>query len=158
MSVIVRKERPGDLVAIRQVNIRAFGQEQEANIVDALRSSGATLLSLVATKDEQVIGHIMFSPISIGSERTGAALAPMAVLPEHQRQRVGSELIAVGIQRLKDAGCPFIIVLGHAEYYPRFGFVTACTLGIRCEWDVPDNVFMVLVLDETAMRGVSGVA
>jgi putative acetyltransferase len=88
----------------------------------------------------------------------GAALAPMAVLPERQRQGIGSELIAVGTQRLKDAGCPFIIVLGHHEYYPRFGFVPASTLGIRCQWNVPDNVFMVLVLDETKMRGVTGLA
>jgi putative acetyltransferase len=157
MTITVREEQPADIPTVREVNVRAFEQEQEANIVDALRSNGAMVLSLVATVDGHVVGHIMFSPISVG-EMTGAALAPMAVLPEYQRQGVGSQLIATGMHRLKDAGCPFVIVLGHAGYYPRFGFVPASTRAIRCEWDVPDNVFMVLVLDETRMQGFSGTA
>jgi putative acetyltransferase len=157
VAVLIREEQPTDMRSIREVNIRAFEQEQEANIVDALRANGAVVLSLVATVDGYVVGHIMFSPISVG-EMTGVALAPMAVLPECQRQGVGSQLIATGMQRLKDAGCPFVIVLGHAGYYPRFGFVPASTRAIQCEWDVADNVFMVFVLDETRMQGVSGTA
>jgi putative acetyltransferase len=155
--VEIREERPEDVAAIRDVNRQAFGQDHEGNIVDALRSNGAAMLSLVATVDRRVVGHIMFSPITVG-ELTGAALAPMAVLPEHQRQGVGSRLIEAGVQKLKDAGCPFIIVLGHANYYPRFGFKPASTLGIKCEWEVPDDVFMVLVLDQEKMQGVSGLA
>lgn len=154
----IREERPGDVAAICDVNKRAFGQDQEGNIVDALRSSGAVLLSLVATLNGQVVGHIMYSPLSVGGEVTGAALGPMAVLPEHQRQGIGSRLVEAGNRKLKDAGCPFIIVLGHASYYPRFGFRTASTHGIKCEWEVPDDVFMLLVLDQAKMQGVSGLA
>jgi len=82
----------------------------------------------------------------------------MAVVPEFQRQGVGGTLIETGNRIIKDRGYPFIIVLGHAEYYPRFGFVPARSRGIQCEWDVPDDVFMLLVLDEEKMRGVSGIS
>ena len=153
----IREERPGDIRAIRDVNRLAFGQDQESNIVDALRSNGAALLSLVATLNGRVVGHIMYSRLSVG-ELTGAALGPMAVLPEHQRQGVGSRLIEAGNQKLKDLGYPFVVVLGHANYYPRFGFAPASTYGIKCEWEVPDDVFMLLVLDRVKMQGVSGLA
>lgn len=99
----------------------------------------------------------MFSPITVG-DVTGAALAPMAVLPEHQRSDIGSKLVEAGNRKLDGAGDPFIIVLGHANYYPRFGFVPASRLGIACEWEVPDDVFMVLPLDQAKMQGVSGLA
>ena len=89
---------------------------------------------------------------------TGAALAPMAVIPEHQREGIGSKLIEAGTQKLKEAGYPFIIVLGHANYYPRFGFKPAGDFGIKCEWDVPDEVFMLLVLNRSKMQDVSGLA
>src|SRR5579871_4032793 len=138
MSIVVREEQPADIPAIREVNIRAFAREHEANIVDALRANGGVVMSLVATLDDHLVGHIMFSPISVGGT-IGAALAPMAVLPEHQRKGIGSTLITRSEQRLRDAACPFVIVLGHEEYYPRFGFVTARSRGISCEWDVPDN-------------------
>lgn len=154
----IREERPEDVAAIRNVNRRAFNQNQESNIVDALRSNGAALLSLVATLNGHVVGHIMYSPITIGNEVTGAALGPMAVLPEHQRQGIGSNLIEAGNQKLKSAGQPFIIVIGHADYYPRFGFQPASTHGITCEWEVPDEVFMLLILDQAKMQGVSGPA
>ena len=155
MSVEIREELPGDVAAIREVNRLAFGQEQEANIVDALRANGASLLSLVATLDGRVVGHIMYSPASVGGV-TGAALGPMAVLPEHQRQGIGSRLVEAGTPKLRDAGSPFIIVLGHADFYPRFGFRPAGAHKIKCEWEVPDDVFLLLILDETKMRGVYG--
>ena len=85
-------------------------------------------------------------------------LAPLAVLPEFQRLGVGSALVRAGISMLKDMGCPFIIVLGHPGYYPRFGFQKASTCGIRCQWEVPDEAFMILVLNQQAMEGISGVA
>ena len=155
MATEIRSERPGDIPAIRAVHTRAFGTDQEANIVDALRASGAVSLSLVATRDDRVVGHIMYSPTEIGAVR-GAGLAPVAVLPEHQRQGIGAALIEEGNRQLEHAGCPFIVVLGHAAYYPRFGFRPGRPLGITCEWDVPDDVFLVLVLDSAVMRGVSG--
>lgn len=157
------------MAAIRDVNKRAFGQDQEGNIVDALRSNGAALLSLVATFNDGVVGHVMYSPATIdastssagdasGTVITGAALGPMAVHPEHQRHGIGSKLIEAGTRKLKDAGCPFIVVVGHANYYPRFGFKPASNYGIKCEWPVPDNVFMLLVLDHSRMHGISGLA
>jgi putative acetyltransferase len=153
----VREEQPGDIEAIREVHRRAFGQDQEANVVDALRANGGTLLSLVATLDGRVVGHIMYSPLLVG-DFSGAALGPMAVLPDHQYRGIGGTLIEAGTQRLREAGCPFIVVLGHSTYYPRFGFTRAKDHRIRCEWDVPDDAFMVLMLDPTAMEHISGVA
>jgi putative acetyltransferase len=108
--------------------------------------------------DGQVVGHIMYSPVSVGIDVTGAALGPMAVLPEYQRQGIGSQLVEAGNQKLKDAGYPFVILVGHANFYPRFGFTRASTHGIKCEWEVPEDVFMLLVLDEAKMQGVSGLA
>jgi putative acetyltransferase len=154
----IREERPDDVAAVRDLNRRAFGQDQESNIVDALRTNGAALLSLVATLNDQVVGHIMYSPITVGDDVRGAALGPMAVLPERQRQGIGSKLIEAGNRKLKDAGCPFIIVIGHADYYPHFGFRPASERGIKCEWDVPNDAFMLLILDEAKMAGVSGLA
>jgi len=154
----IREECADDVAAVHHLNRRVFGQDQESNIVDALRANGAALLSLVATVDDRVVGHIMYSPVSVGGDVNGAALGPMAVLPEHQRQGIWSKLLETGNRKLKDAGCPCIIVVGHADYYPRFGFRPASTHGIKCEWDIPDDVFMLLVLDQAKMEGVSGLA
>lgn len=154
----IREERPDDVAAIRDLNRRAFGQDLEGKIVDALRSNGAALLSLVATRNGQVVGHVMYSPASVGDEVTGAALGPMAVLPEYQRQGIGSQLVEKGNRRIEEARYSFIILVGHADFYPRFGFVPASTRGIRCQWEVPDDAFMLLVLDEARMQGVSGLA
>ncbi len=159
--VTIREEQPEDIAAIHSLNVAAFGQPQEANLIDTLRTNGGILLSLVATIDGQVVGHILYTRVSLLSgekQVVGAGPGPMAVLPEHQRQGVGAKLIAAGNERLRDNGCPFIVVLGHPEYYPRFGFNPASYYGIKCEWDVPDNVFMVLILDEEKMSGSSGLA
>ena len=153
----IREEHSGDIATIRDLNKQAFGQDQEGNIVDALRSNGAVLLSLVATLNRQVVGHIMYSPLSVG-EVNGAALGPVAVLPQHQRQGIGSKLVEAGNRRLEESGCPFIIVVGHAHFYPRFGFTPASGYGITCEWEVPDDVFMVLALGRAKMVGISGFA
>jgi putative acetyltransferase len=154
----IREERPNDVAAIREVNNRAFGQDPEGNIVDALRSNGGVRLSLVATLNDQVVGRIMYSPATVAHDVEGAALGPMAVVPAHQRLGIGGKLIEAGSQKPKDEGCPFIIVLKHANYYPRFGFTTASNFGIKCDWDIPSDVFMLLVLDEAKMQGVSGLA
>ena len=156
-ALIIRAERPEDIPRIRDVNRLAFEQDQEANIVDALRSNGAALLSLVAVLDDAVVGHILYSPARVGSLE-GAGLGPMAVLPSHQRRGIGSQLVEAGNAMLRDRSCPFIIVLGHPAFYPRFGFTAARPMGIHCEWDVPDDVFMIAVFDDDRMRGVSGLA
>jgi putative acetyltransferase len=153
----IREERPDDAAAIREVNDRAFGQDQEGRIVDALRANGAATLSLVATLDDRIVGHIMYSPVIVG-DVTGAGLGPMAVLPEHQNQGIGSALVRSGSEKIAQTACPFIVVLGHASFYPRFDFRPASTHGITCEWGVPDDVFMLLALDDHAMQGTAGVA
>ena len=159
--IIVREEQQSDIEPIRAVNTRAFGQSGEAELVEKLRDDCRNLLSQVAVIEDKVVGHILFSPATIETgEKTihGMGLAPVAVLPEYQRQGIGSALITEGIGRLESRQCPFVIVLGHAEYYPRFGFEPARRYGIRSEWDVPDEAFMLLVLDESQVGGVSGVA
>ncbi len=159
--VHIREERPEDKIAIRKVNEQAFGQPQEANLVDTLRRNCGDLLSLVAVADEQIVGHALFSPVTVETDREkvlGMGLGPMAVLPGHQRQGVGTQLIKYGINKLRVDGCPFIIVLGHPEYYPRFGFKPASRHGISSEWQVPDNAFMVFVLDQSKMQGFTGVS
>lgn len=153
----IRDERPADVRSIRQLNRRAFGRDQEANIVDALRSNRATLLSMIAVDEDDVVGHVMYSPVTIG-EMTGAGLGPMAVVPEHQRQGIGSDLVTTSLERLRSAACPFVVVIGHPAFYPRFGFKPASPYGISCEWPVPDEVFMINVLDPRHMRTVKGLA
>lgn len=159
--IVIRQEQPQDLKTIREVNRRAFGQRQEADLVDKLRQNYHDLLSLVAVIQNEVVGHILFTPVTIESAaRTvqGMGLAPMAVLPEYQRQGIGSKLVRSGIEQLKKRQCPFIIVLGHAEYYPRFDFEPASRYGIRSEWEVEDEAFMILLLNESEMQDISGVA
>ncbi|MDO8736026.1 MAG: N-acetyltransferase [Thermoleophilia bacterium] len=158
----IRMERPEDISAVRIVNELAFGQPTEADIIDGLRMNCPDSLSLVAVDGDAVVGHILFTPVVIdgpGGTISGMGLAPMAVLPERQRQGAGSMLVREGIELLGQRGCPFIIVLGHPEYYPHFGFEPACFHGITCQWEgVPDEAFMVMILDRGMMEGVSGVA
>jgi putative acetyltransferase len=158
---IIRREQPQDVPKIREVNKRAFGQEQEAMIVDKLRENCKSILSLVAVTEDQIVGHILFSPAVIKGENekhVGSGLAPLAVLPEYQRQGIGSGLVQTGVARIRDSGCPYIIVLGYPEYYARFGFEPASRYEISSEWKVPDEAFMILMLNRRAMKDVSGVA
>lgn len=158
----IRCERVEDIPAIRFVNDRAFGQPNEGAVIEQLRGTCEGLLSLVAEVDGRVVGHILFSPAVLeleeGGELSGMGLAPVAVLPDWQNQGIGSDLVTAGLAILGGSPCPFVIVLGHPDYYPRFGFEPASGHGIRCQWDVPDEAFMVLVMDEEAMRGASGLA
>ena len=158
----IRREQPDDAAAIRNVNDRAFGRPVEGAVIDQLRGASEGLLSLVAVAEGAVVGHILFSPIRLeaegGGERSGMGLAPMAVLPEWQRQGIGSALVVAGLAVLRQMQCPFVVVLGHPGYYSRFGFEPASMHGIRCKWNVPDEAFMILVLDESRMCGASGVA
>ena len=160
--MIVRPEGPEDAGDIRSLNREAFGQATEAAIVDKLRRDCKELLSLVAVEAEQTVGHILFSPVTIegvGGVITGMGLAPMAVLPSMQRQGVGTRLVESGIEQLTKSGCPFVIVLGHPDYYPRFGFEPASVHHVECQWEgVPDEAFMILWLDKSSAEHGSGVA
>ena len=159
--IVVRHEQPEDASRIREVNELAFGQPAEADLVERLRQTGTDSVSLVA-EDNAVVGHILFTSVvveSAGQRVLGMGLAPMAVLPDRQRQGIGSQLVRRGLDILRARGCPFVVVVGHPEFYPRFGFEPASIHGLACQWEgVPDAAFMVLVLDEHAMAGVSGVA
>lgn len=158
----IRFEKPEDIAFIHSVNEQAFGRVSEAKLVDTLRLACTDHLSLVADDNGSIIGHLMFTPVVVtdGKQKTeGMGLAPMAVLPSKQRQGIGTQLVDTGLQILKEKGCPFVIVLGHPEYYPRFGFQAASGCNIRTKWDgVPDEAFMILVMDHEAMQNVSGVA
>ena len=159
--IIVRHERPEDASSVREVNELAFGQPAEADLVERLRQTGSDSMSLVA-EDDSVVGHILFTSVvveSVGHRVLGMGLAPMAVLPDRQRQGIGSQLVRRGLDILGERGCPFVVVVGHPQFYPRFGFEPASSHGLACQWEgVPDAAFMVMVLDVHAMAGVSGVA
>ena len=155
----IRPEEPGDIRAIHQVNRQAFETAVEASLVDALRRRAQPLISLVAVVDDEVAGHILFSPVTLSSD-PGArimGLAPMAVLPAKQRQGIGTALVRAGLEECRRLSFEAVIVLGHADYYPRFGFVPASRYGLTCEYDVPDDVFMVLELSAGTLEGRSGV-
>ena len=157
MEVTIREEKPDDVPAIREVNDRAFGQTLEGRLVDLLRANNGMVLSLVAVTDDRIVGHILFSPVTLTSEAGqlhGAGLGPMAVLPGFQRQEIGKKLISAGVQILRSGETPFIVVLGHPEYYPRFGFTRASRYGVRCQWDAPDEAFMIMPFSEDPRPGL----
>ena len=156
----IRAEKPEDHLAVRQVNELAFGSPQEAALVDALRKSADPHISLVAEVGGRIVGHIFFSPVVIESEAsvsTALGLAPMAVLPELQKQGIGSQLVRRGLDECRKIGHDVVVVLGHPEYYPRFGFVPSKQMGLSCEYPVPEEVFMVVELREGALSGRTGV-
>jgi len=158
----IRVEQPEDVAEVRALNEMVFETPTEARIVDALQQNCPDVLSLVAEEDGCILGHILFSQVVIESEgqkTQGMGLAPMAVCPGRQGQGIGSQLVKSGIDILQERNCPFIIVLGHPQYYPRFGFELASEHGLFCQWDgVPDEAFMVMIMDPEVLDGVSGVA
>jgi putative acetyltransferase len=155
----IRPESETDGAAIRAVNEAAFETPAEADLVEALRRKNVSLVSLVAEAEGEVVGHILFSPVTLVGHANLKlmGLAPMAVAPEHQRKGVGSALVREGLARCKDLGYCAVVVVGHAKYYPRFGFVPAHRRDLRCEYDVPSDVFMVAELEAGALSGASGV-
>lgn len=157
--MIIRPEQPDDIDSIRQVVELAFGRSDEARLVDALRENNKFTLSLVAVIDDKVVGHILFTPVTIDSgdqSLVAIGLAPLAVLPELQSQGVGSALSKAGLDELRKQGHECVVVLGHPKYYPRFGFVPASRYGIKCEYDVADEVFMLQELRQGALAGHTG--
>lgn len=158
--MIIREEQAEDIERIRCINSEAFDTEAEAKLVDTLRQSGIPLISLVAEKDGELVGHILFTPVSIDDNKAMpsiAGLAPMAVLPSWQKKGIGSKLVEEGIKYCRQSGYSAVVVLGHPEYYPRFGFVPSVRYGIKSEYDVPDNVFMVKELKKDALANCRGI-
>ncbi len=154
----IRRERPADLPAVYRVNKEAFGRKSEADLVDKLRSHGALVLSLVAVLSGEITGHIAFNPISIEgySSCKGISLAPLAVLPSSQRKGIGARLVNKGLQECRRLGYEFVVLVGHPDYYPRFGFIQANSLGLKCEFEAPDAAWMVLELRRGALEGIRG--
>ncbi|MEP0917270.1 N-acetyltransferase [Leptolyngbya sp. DQ-M1] len=153
----VRAERLEDIEAVRRINIAAFGRSGEADLVDRLRPITPTL-SLVAVASDQIVGHIFFSPVAIDNTALFIfGLAPVAVLPNYQRQGIGTLLIQQGLTECDRLGCKAVVVLGHPEYYSRFGFIPAKRKGLRCEYTVPDEAFMVLELESGVLDSCEGI-
>lgn len=151
----IRAERDADRAGIHDCNARAFEGDVEARLVDRLRERGSVTLSLVAIEDEAVIGHILFSPVQVAGRRF-VALGPMSVVPERQRGGIGSMLVRGGIEACRARGDAAVFVLGHAEYYPRFGFQPAAPRGLHYETAELDPYFFVLELREGALEEVQG--
>lgn len=153
----IRPEQPGDKQSIRAVHIGAFESEAEADLVDQLRANASPLLSLVATRGT-VVGHLLCSPVTCNAAPAIKimGLAPMAVLPEHQRTGIGSALVREAVERCREESYDAIVVLGHPTYYPRFGFRPASRFAIHSIYDAPDEAFMALELVPGSLQHASG--
>lgn len=152
----IRPERPDDREGIRAVHDAAFKGTAESRIVDALRAAGALTISLVALVNDVIVGHIAFSPVTIDGRDVGA-LAPVGVLPSHQHAGIGDALCCRGLETARELGVRACVVLGHASYYPRFGFMHApSTFALRWEGGHDDS-FFALELVHDALDGRQGV-
>lgn len=153
-AITLRDARAEDLAVVCALHREAFGGDAEARLVERLHAAGAASVSLLAEDGDEVVGHILFSPAradGVGSRLVG--LAPMAVRPPLQRRGIGSALVDAGLARCRDLGIDAVVVLGHSDYYPRFGFRPASGFGLSSAWDVPDDVFMALELTAGALAG-----
>lgn len=154
----IRPEAPADVDAVRAMNVAAFDGPAEAALVDALRAAARPFLSLVADDAGIVAGHILFTPVEVPDVTTLVmGLAPMAVRPDRQRRGIGSALVREGLEQCRNLHVAAVVVLGHPEFYPRFGFAPANRFGLRSEYDVPPEVFMALELVPGALKGAAGV-
>lgn len=151
---VIRVETPADIPGVRVVNEAAFETGAEAALVDALRENGKFVLSLVADVGGEIVGHILFTEIAMepgGTDARMLGLAPMAVHPDWQGRGVGSALVGRGLTDCRELGYRGVVVLGHPEYYPRFGFVPASRHGITCTYDAPDEAFMAIALGDAEL-------
>ncbi|HEY9699557.1 MAG TPA: N-acetyltransferase [Trichocoleus sp.] len=159
-SLTFAAESSADIPQIRAAVTAAFGRSNEADLIDRIRISANFVpeLSIVA-KYQEVVGHILFSKITIETVThpvSALALAPLAVTPLQQKQGIGSQLIQVGLAQCHALGQAIVIVLGHPHYYKRFGFEPASRYGIQAPFEVPDEAFMVKALSPDALSQVEG--
>jgi putative acetyltransferase len=157
-DVQIRSETPNDYDAVRAVNVLAFETEAEANLVACLRDQATPIISLVADQGGNIVGHIMFSPVALSgcADINMMGLAPMAVVPEQQGKGIGSALVKKGLDHCKQLGVAAVVVLGHPDYYPRFGFSPSSKFGINSEYDVPKEVFMILEIAPNVLKEKGG--
>ena len=146
----IRPETPADIDQIHSINAAAFETEGEADLVDALRADPQAwirgLSRVAVAPDGETVGHVLFTRCRIGGE-DALALAPVAVMPSFQRAGAGAALIAAGLDAARSFGENAVVVLGHPDYYPRFGFTRASLAGISAPMEVPDEALMALGLD-----------
>lgn len=157
--MVIRKEEERDFESITAVHHAAFEKEHEAEIVLKSRQLGELAVSLVAEVDGQIVGHALYSTVRLvreNGEETAVALGPIGVLPEFQKQGIGAHLITKGNTFCFEAGHNLIFVLGHASYYPKFGFAPTAPYGITCEYDVPPEAFMVVARTPDGLDGHCG--
>lgn len=162
MSIIIREENNKDFNEVYEVIKLAFMNAEhtdhnEHNLVNRLRDSEAFVkeLSLVAEDNGKIVGHILLTKIKIGNNEA-LALAPLAVLPNYQKSGIGSKLIIESHKRAKELGYRSVIVLGHSDYYPRFGYKPASRWGIKAPFEVPNENFMAVELIEDGLKDISG--
>ncbi len=161
MDLFIRKEERYDYSEVRKLLKKAFEMDAEARLVDNLRKNPEYIpeLSFVAEDDEKIVGYLLFFPIKIISlhgSSNSLALAPVATHPKYQRKGVGTALIEHGLKEVKHSGFDSIIVMGHPDFYPRFGFRLASLYGIKAPFDVPDAAFMALELTLVGLDETSG--
>lgn len=157
---IRRQNRDADLAAVAALNRAAFGKHGGGKVFQRMRESADDIVSLVAERDGQVVGQVLFCPVDIEADPplAGMGLGELAVHPDWQRRGIGRALTEAGCEILRAGNCPYVIVVGVPEYYPRVGFEPGAAHGLRCQWQVPAESFMVRILDPLAMAGVSGLA
>ncbi len=161
ISLVIRPETKKDYDAITEINNLAFKRETEGKLVQNLRQNPNFVpeLSLIAEKDNRIIGHILFYPIKINEDNLkhdSLALAPMSVHPDYQNKGVGSKLVQEGLKRAQKLGYKSVIVLGHPDYYPRFGFKPASNWNIRAPFEVPNKAFLALELKKDGLKDITG--
>jgi putative acetyltransferase len=168
--IALRLEQPEDAAAIREVHRLAFGGAAEADLVDALREAGAGVLSMVVVEGAagggaggagDVVGHVLYTWVIVDTEQGEQVpvlgLAPVAVRPDRQGEGIGTRLIETSLEWLREEGYAAVVLVGHPEYYPRFGFLPASRWGLAWEVDVPDGVFQALELSAGGLTGVRGI-
>ena len=162
MNVLIRSEEKNDYEAIKKINDLAFNQINEGVMIEKLRDNPEFIaeLSLVAVVNDKVVGHILFFPVKIKNDfecKRSLSLAPMAVHPNFQNKGIGSKLVNEGLKKANECGFNSVIVVGHPNYYPRFGFKPASNWSIRLPMEIPDEAFMAIELKPDGLKNCSGI-
>lgn len=155
---VIRAEKEKDWRAVRSLNTIAFARNDEAALVDELRREARPCLSLIAEQDRAIVGHILFTPVSLSEHRElkMMGLGPMAVAPLYRRQGIGSRLVRAGLEQCRRLSFGAVVVLGDPQYYSRFGFLPAAPLSLKCQFEAPADAFMVVELQPDYLHGAAG--